>query len=99
MTLHTNIKPSFSRTFLISLQLHRSPGPDGSYGRSQRIHLQLWDTAGQERSGLVAIEILRFNSDVLPKITADIRLLPDYKSQCFSPKSDRTSPQNAKFSR
>ncbi|XP_052267570.1 ras-related protein Rab-27A-like [Dreissena polymorpha] len=29
--------------------LHRSPGPDGSYGRSQRIHLQLWDTAGQER--------------------------------------------------
>ncbi|XP_076439101.1 ras-related protein Rab-27A-like isoform X2 [Babylonia areolata] len=29
--------------------VHRVPGPDGSMGRSQRVHLQLWDTAGQER--------------------------------------------------
>ncbi|CAG5129078.1 unnamed protein product [Candidula unifasciata] len=29
--------------------VHRSPGIDGSVGRSHRVHLQLWDTAGQER--------------------------------------------------
>ncbi|BFZ25823.1 hypothetical protein BsWGS_28862 [Bradybaena similaris] len=29
--------------------VHRSPGVDGSVGRSHRVHLQLWDTAGQER--------------------------------------------------
>ncbi|GFO09469.1 ras-related protein rab-27a, partial [Plakobranchus ocellatus] len=29
--------------------VHKSPGADGSGGRSHRVHLQLWDTAGQER--------------------------------------------------
>ncbi|KAK3795303.1 hypothetical protein RRG08_004458 [Elysia crispata] len=29
--------------------VHKTPGVDGSGGRSHRVHLQLWDTAGQER--------------------------------------------------
>ncbi|ESN92221.1 hypothetical protein HELRODRAFT_103925 [Helobdella robusta] len=29
--------------------IHKTSMPDGSPGRSQRVHLQLWDTAGQER--------------------------------------------------
>ncbi|TNN87470.1 Ras-related protein Rab-27A [Liparis tanakae] len=28
---------------------YKSTNPDGSAGRSQKIHMQLWDTAGQER--------------------------------------------------
>ncbi|XP_059149816.1 ras-related protein Rab-27A-like [Physella acuta] len=29
--------------------VHRTSNPDGTMGRSHRVHLQLWDTAGQER--------------------------------------------------
>ncbi|TKS70125.1 Ras-related protein [Collichthys lucidus] len=29
--------------------VYKPPGPDGSSGKGQKIHMQLWDTAGQER--------------------------------------------------
>lgn len=29
--------------------LYKSPGPDGTSSKGQKIHMQLWDTAGQER--------------------------------------------------
>ncbi|KAG1685084.1 Ras-related protein Rab-27A [Nymphon striatum] len=35
--------------FLTLLNVYKPQNSDSTYGKSQRVHLQLWDTAGQER--------------------------------------------------
>ncbi|GFR85158.1 Ras-related protein Rab-24 [Elysia marginata] len=40
--------------------VHKTPGADGSGGRSHRVHLQLWDTAGQE-----SLYLLSLSSDLI----------------------------------